>query len=181
MSQSSGADPQAHMLRKRQSFSFGDNRLGPALLAHTAQTDTHPVTQSAAAAVLAASSGSAAIGGAAEDAVQQLDPVPGLPRSAAGWPKPSLGQAAQSTAATQPGLDSSRAHAVKMSWSVAGSSSSGRPEAGKGRPAANAGATIAPAAAGSTKAPAGATKVSGQGGASKSPKPARPHKADWQH
>ena len=179
LAQTSRAD--MPVLRKRQSFSFGDNRLGPAMLADQAQTNTHPVIHSAAAAALESSPRSGAVGVAADSTVKHLGPVSSLPRSPAGGPNPALSQTAQSQVATQPGIDGSRVRAVKMSWAAAESGDSGKPEAGKGRPAAKAGSTAAPAAAGSAKAPAGTTRASGQAAALKSPKPARPHKADWQH
>lgn len=61
LSQTSRADTEMHALRKRQSFSFGDNRLGPSVLADQSWSETQPPPQSPMPSAHQSSADSAAV------------------------------------------------------------------------------------------------------------------------
>lgn len=180
-SQASRTGTELHTLRKRQSFTFGDNRLQPAVPADQPQTDTQlplqPVTASAAASGTAAGLSAAPEQAAAQDVagkdksskphVAKLK-VPSLAGGKVRPPVSVAAPAAAGRAAPQIGQPSVSAHtspsAVSSTRAAAGSS---QPALSKGEAAARAPAAMSPQAARQT--------------AGRSPKPATPRKPGWQH
>lgn len=182
--------PELRMLRKRQSFSFSDDRLRPALLVDQSQTDTVQSTMQPAATPAAASA--ASFQSLADDTSEsgKLVKKPGqklsMPSTAVGRSK----QAVSQTGVSQAAQESRQPHtAIKRSpiaakTGPARTGSSSKPDADRGRAPARADSAEVPAE--TSKPGSGIRKpitgISKPGSAaSKGSKHFGLHKADWQH
>ena len=200
VAQTNRPDLDLHTLRKRQSFSFGDNRLGPAMLAEQPQTETQLPKQSEAqkatsvatheaaavpsSGLSAASTTSAAASAAAAAADQGVEPLgqpvqmPSMTRMSGSRAQQSVPAAAAAfkakaaQKATLLSVSSSRDPAAVASLSADSSKYKAEDSPVKGR---------ATARTGPTSASAGSSKPGQNHTAAKPLKHAVMRKPEWQH
>ena len=202
LAQASRTDADLQTLRKRQSFSFGDNRLGPTMPVEQAQTEAQlpkqlGVTAAAAAAhetpsvaaheaaavpgpgLSAASFRSAAASAAADaqaaESLGQPSSKPSMASTAGGRAKQPIAAAKAKVTAAQQANFPSRSSSKDPAVASSSADKSGEhseDSAAKGRAAAR---------AGPTSAPAGPSKPGQSHTAAKPLKHAVTHKPEWQH